>query len=153
MTQRLVVGIFPQPDSHAIETALAAQNIDLSKVKVVSTSAPGGDSSNLTFVDVANEMESNSLADDLTQHTGVLNDTGTSVPGINSPPMRLDSFESSAPEAPHYLAGFDVPDDEVDNFDEAIAEGRAVVLYADPPDADAVSAAFRAAGLKNVRAY
>ncbi len=153
MTERLVVGIFQQTDGKAIEAALAAQNVDLSKVKVVSTNAPSGEPSKLTFIDVASEMESNSLSDDMTQRTGVLSDPGMAVPGINAPPTMLGAFDTSAEEAPHYLDGYDVPDDEVDNFDEAIAEGRAVVLYPDPGDAASVAAAFKAAGLRNVRAY
>ena len=50
--------------------------------------------------------------------------------------------------------GFAIPPDEVDNFDQAVADGRAVVLYPDAgADAQAVVTAFRAAGLRNVRSY
>ena len=154
MTERLVVGIFPESDPKAIEVALSAQQVDLSKVKVVSANAIDFESSQLDFVDVVSGMNSNSLSDDMTRGTGVLSDSGgTAVPGISSPPTTLGAFDTSAEEPAHYLAGYAVPDDEVDNFDEAIADGRAVILYPDPSDEEAVAAAFKAAGLRNVRAY
>ena len=54
----------------------------------------------------------------------------------------------------HYLDGFPVPDDEVENFDDAIADGRAVVLYPNAgADEQKIAAAFKAAGLRNVRSY
>ena len=47
-----------------------------------------------------------------------------------------------------------IPDDEVENFNDAIEDGRAVIVYPDAgTDADKVAAAFRAAGLRNVRSY
>jgi hypothetical protein len=83
---------------------------------------------------------------------GVLDDaSGTGVPmGRNAP---LTSF-SSREATKNYLSDLPVPQDEAENFNEAIAAGRAVVAYPDAgSDADKVAAAFRAAGLLNVRTY
>jgi hypothetical protein len=153
----LVVGIFPQSDPKALESALSAQHIDLSKVKVVSGAAgdAAAENSALEFVDVAAEMESNSLSDDMTRGMGIMGDSGgTGVPGIGGRQATLDSFSSRGGASRQYLAAFAIPPDEVDNFDQAVADGRAVVLYPDAgTDIQNVAAAFRAAGLRNVRAY
>jgi len=150
----LVVGIFPQSDAKALESALSAQQIDLSKVKVVSGGAADTEESALEFIDVVEDMESNSLSDDMTRGLGIMGDSGgTSVPGIGGRQAKLGSFSHPGGSS-RYLGGFAIPPDEVNNFDQAVAEGRAVVLYPDAgADAQAVATAFRAAGLRNVRAY
>jgi hypothetical protein len=153
----LVVGIFSESDPKAVENALSAHPIDLSRVKVVSITPPNPDEEppQLEFVDVIADMESNSLADEMTEGVGVWDETGTGVPGISGGRQAtLDSFQHRDDPTRRYLAGFAIPSDEVDNFGDAVAEGRAVVLYTGAAsDAQAVAAAFRAAGLRNVRAY
>jgi hypothetical protein len=153
----LVVGIFSGSDPKALEGALAAQQIDLSKVKVVSTNVTDDDegSSRLEFVDVIADMQDNSLADDMTRGLGVWDETGTGVPGVgDGRQATLDQFGHRDDPTRAYLAGYDIPSDEVDNFGDAVAEGRAVVLYSDAgADSQSVAAAFKAAGLRNVRAY
>jgi hypothetical protein len=149
----LVVGIFPEADAKALEGALAGQQIDLSKVKVVGGRAEEPDESQLEFVDVIKDMQSNSLSDDMTQGSGVFDETGTSVPGLGGPDPTLEAFEEPEPSR-RYFSSFAIPDDEVDNFSDAVADGRSVVLYPDPgSDAQKIAAAFKAAGLRNVRAY
>ena len=155
MSQGLVVGIFAGSDSAAIESALSAQQIDLSKVQVLrsaSASTPEDEASELNFIDVVESMESNSLADDMTKGMGIMGDAG----GTGVPMGRDQSFASfeSPGETNNYLGAFPVPDDEVQNFNDAIDDGRAVILYPDAgTDADKVAAAFHAAGLRNVRSY
>ncbi|HXO17301.1 MAG TPA: hypothetical protein VN909_03945 [Candidatus Dormibacteraeota bacterium] len=155
MAAGLVVGIFPVSDPKALESALSAQQIDLSKVKVVSSSVTDTEESQLEFVDVIEDMEDNSFSDDMTKGLGVLDDaSGTGVPGISGPQASLGSFPHRDSESKHYLAGFAIPTDEIENFDDAVADGRAVVLYPDPgTDVEKITAAFKAAGLRNVRAY
>ncbi len=156
MATHLVVGIFPKSDPETLESALSAQQIDFSKVKVVSSSVPDTESSQLEFVDVMSDMESNSLSDDMTRGTGVFDDSsGTGVPGIGGRQATLGSFTHRDNPSKRYFASFAIPDDELDNFSDAVIDGRAVVLYADTADSDAqtVASAFRAAGLRNVRTY
>ncbi|MGA9945023.1 MAG: hypothetical protein WBP75_08285 [Candidatus Cybelea sp.] len=153
MAAGLVVGIFPEANAKTLEGALSAQQIDLSKVKVVAGRAEDPDESQLEFVDVIEDMESNSLSDDMTQGVGVFDETGTNVPGVGGRQATLESFAEPEPSK-RYFASFAIPDDEVDNFTDAVADGRAVVLYPDAgSDAEKIVAAFRAAGLRNVRAY
>lgn len=154
MAEGLVVGIFAGADSKALESALSAQQVDLSKVKVVGGRAEDPDDSQLEFVDVMSDMESNSRSDDMTKGQGVWDETGTSVPGIGGRQASLESFSHRENPRQGYFAGFNIPGDEVDNFSDAVADGRAVVIYPDAgADAQRVAAAFRAAGLRNVRAY
>jgi hypothetical protein len=158
VSEGLIVGIFPDSDPKALESALSAQKIDLSKVKVVSINPPDEDSEStqLEFVDVIADMESNSLADEMTQGVGVWDETGTAVPGISSGGHQasLDSFTHHEAASRRFLAGFPIPTEEIENFGDAVAVGRAVVLFPDAgSDAQAIAAAFKAAGLRNVRVY
>jgi rhodanese-related sulfurtransferase len=151
----LVVGIYPESDPKALESALSAAQVDLSKVKVVGGAPDDTESSELEFVDVMDEVEA-SYADELTKGMGILSDSGgTSVPGISGGRQAsLDSFTRHEDPSKRYLAAFAIPPDEVDNFYDAIAEGRSVVLYLDAGDDEQkIAEAFKAAGLRNVRAY
>ncbi len=160
MARGLVVGIFPGADPAAISSALSAAQIDGSKVKVLLKSSATGveipTDSELTFEDVFEDMEGNSLADDMTKGLGIMGDGGgTGVPGISGGRQAsLGSFSSASEPAKNYVGSLAIPDDEADNFNEAIEDGRAVVIYADAgDDAGKISAAFKSAGLRNVRSY
>jgi hypothetical protein len=162
----LVVGIFPGYDPVAIHEALAAQQIELSNVKVIARSdaATAPDETPLEFISespieyitVDANFESDSIPQEMTRGTGVMGDSGgTSVPGLGGSGPSLASFRSHAAlAAGRHLSGLAIPDDEVDNFIAAVTEGRAVVAYPDAgADSAKVAAAFKAAGLRNVRVY
>jgi hypothetical protein len=162
----LVVGIFPGYDPTAIHEALTAQQVDLSKVKVIARSdaATAPDETPLNFISespiefitVDANFESDSVSDELTRGTGIMSDSGgTAVPGIGGSGPSLGSFRSHAAlKVGGYLSGLAIPDDEVDNFTAAVTEGRAVVAFPDAgADASAIASAFKAAGLRNVRVY
>jgi hypothetical protein len=150
----LVVGIFPQSDPAALESALSAQQVDLSKVKVVGAQPSDDESGEIEFVDVIDELNANERSDEMMQGVGVWDETGTSVPGLGGRQATLGSFAHRDSPSKRYFASFAIPDDEVDNFGDALAEGRCVVLYPDAgASADAIAQAFRAAGLRNVRSY
>ena len=151
MAAGLVVGIFPEPNASKLEPALAAQNIDASKVRVFSVDGDEGDSP-LQFVDVVQQADEE--YGDMTRNSGILPDSsGTAVPGIQGSEVPLTSFVT--PEtSKHYLEGYQIPDDEVDNYDDAIGDGRAVVICScDASESAQVEAAFKAAGLQHVRSY
>jgi hypothetical protein len=153
----LVIGIYPVRDGEAIENALTAQQLDVSRVKVLAVDGSDHteEPSSLHFIDVVTEVDDDGYADEMTRGTGVLPDGGgMAVPGIGGPDQWSDIFVHHGGTTEHYLSVFPIPDDEVDNFDDALAEGRVVVLYPDPgADAPKVAAAFKAAGLQNVRSY
>lgn len=153
MAAGLVIGIFSSTDAKAIEDALAAQQIDVSKVKVFGSDGDDTKSSSMRFIHV--DIDAETISPDMTEGTGVIQDFGTAVPGLSDQGQRPGPiFERDGDENKHYLAGYPVPDDEVDNFDDAIVDGRAVVLYPDAgADAPKIAGAFAAAGLHNVRSY
>lgn len=155
MSQGLVVGIFPGADPAAIQNALSGQQIDLSNIKVVSRARtqPPDDPEGLHFMDVEEAMLTNSFSDDMTKGKGIMGDSGgTEVPGVGGRGPSLASFSHA--ERPNYLTAFPIPVDEVDNFNGAIDEGRAVIAYPNAgDDAAKVVEAFKAAGLRNVRSY
>jgi hypothetical protein len=155
---RLVAGISPDHDVQAIEAALKAHDVDVAQV-VVYTKTPleAHNESGLTFEYVVTDMEYNSISDDQTKNMGTMGDAGgTGVPGLTSsdrPELTVSSFAETE-AAPDYLSGVAIADDEVDNYNEAIEEGRAVAVYsAADGDMTAAEAAFKAAGLKNVRSF
>lgn len=153
MAQRLIVGIFPGNDGAAIESALSSAKIDPGQATVVrkSGNADTDADSELTFVDVVLEEETNSYADDMTKGMGIMGDGGgTSVPmGRDRSASDFSTRETDS----GYFTNSGIPDDEVDNFNDAVNDGRAVVLFHAADDADATAAALRAAGLRNVRVY
>jgi hypothetical protein len=155
VSEGLVVGIFPSADPAAIQNALSGQQIDLASVKVV-THKPiddTGDDSGIHFMDVEEAMAQNAMTDEITHGREIMEDSGgTNVPGLDSRGPSLGAFTHS--DRTNYLTAFPIPDDEVDNFNGAIEEGRAVVAYpAAGANATAIAAAFKAAGLRNVRSY
>lgn len=157
MSQGLVVGICTESDPAAISSALSGAQIDSNKVKVIRLASAGADpadDSEFDFIDVAANMESNSLADDMTKGMGIMGDAGgTGVP-MGRSSASLGSFSSHGATARNYLAGLAIPDDEIDNFNDAIEAGRSVIAYPDAGgDAANVASAFKGAGLRNVRIY
>jgi hypothetical protein len=153
VAQRLIVGIFPDSDGAAIESALIGARIDPGQATVVRRAGVSDDDSapDLQFVDVVLEQEVNSYSDDMTKGMGIMGDGGGT--GV---PMGRDASASSfakRPSGPGYFSNSGIPDDEVDNFNDAVNEGRAVVLYRGADDADATATALRTAGLRNVRVY
>jgi hypothetical protein len=153
----LVIGIYTGKDAGALESALTAAQVDPARVKVLTSAGACTESSgtSLHFVNVVTEVDTDAYADEMTRGTGVLPDSGgTSVPGLGGPDQWSDIFVHHGGTTKHYLSAFPVPEDEVDNFDDAIDEGRSIVLYPDPgADAPKIAAAFKAAGLQNVRSY
>jgi hypothetical protein len=156
VAQNLVVGILGTSDPKAIEDALKGQNVDLTRVKVVTKANPSQahDDSVIDFLHVARAMDSNSLSDDMTHATGIMSDSGgTGVPGIGGSSQTLGQFTGGG-SSKDYFGTFKIPTDEVANFNDAVDAGRSVVTYQGTDgDTSAVSAAFKAAGLKNVRSY
>ncbi len=156
MAQRLITGIYPSCDPKALESALAAQSIDPAQVRVVArdVATDAHDDSAIDFVDVAQAMESNSLSDDLTRGMGIMGDAGgTGVPGINNSTTSLSGLVGGH-AGNNYLAGLPIPGDQVQNYNDAIDDGRCVVTLAvDDAGAAGAVAAFQAAGLRNVHAF
>jgi hypothetical protein len=158
MANRLLVGIFPSNDVASLEKAITnASGIDRSRISVYTadTKTQAHEDSFLNFTHVLEEADRDQWPE-ITHGTGLLTDFGgTEVPGINDArEQSLTDFEE--PEAvPHYLASLPIPEDEAENYDEALSEGRNVVVYPVSSDDEQARAAqaLRGAGMRNVEAF
>ena len=155
MADTLVVGIFPTCDPQALQQAISGQpNIDVNRMRVLTNDERTKDheESGLHFVHVIQEESAYDRDPRLTHDTGIISDFGgTDVPGINWG-ANLSSFYSG--EGEDLLVELGIPDDEAENFNDAIEEDRCVVIYnAGDSSPDTVETALKAAGLKNVHTF
>ena len=151
----LVTGILATCDPQEIARALSAQNIDPGTVKVVTKDAPSQahDDSIIDFIYVAQAQEANDFSDDMTHGTGMMSDSGgTGVPGIGGRSASLSSIASSHGDRLNFLSAFAIPRDQIENYNDAITDGRCVVVC-QTSDAATVADSFRAAGLRNVKTF
>lgn len=155
MPERLVIGIISNCEPSRVEQALAAAGVDRAGVKVLTTQAstPQHINSSVSFVHVAETLNRDSMADAMTRHTGVIPDFGgTAVPGINDAGRSLGAF--SHPEVLDYLGDSRVPGGAAEEYNDAIADGRCVVVYTCEADrAPAAQTALQGAGLSEVRLF
>ena len=82
-------------------------------------------------------------------------ETGTGVPGLTSGNLggggRTYFRDETLTER---LSDFEIPDDEVDNYLDALAAGRTIVAYFAKDDTiDRVEGAFRAAGIAKIKRF
>ncbi|HUY11153.1 MAG TPA: hypothetical protein VMV73_02730 [Candidatus Dormibacteraeota bacterium] len=139
-----------------IAAALSGQaGIDTARLRIATRDpkSPAHEASTLSFMHVAQMQHSNDFSDDLTHGLGVMaDDGGTRVPGMESSGPGLGAFSEQGSEV-NYLAGTRIPEDEIDNFNDAIDAGHLVALYDANGDHEAALATFTAAGLRNVKAF
>lgn len=137
----VVTGISASGDVRAVETALQEAGLPLDPLQVVALDDP-----------VLGRIQPRVAQDDILLGTS---GTGTGVPGLTTPQSR--STRQPAPfhqELLDRLAALEIPDDEIANYAEALEAGRGVVAYfAKPDNAEAVTAAFRAAGLAKLKTF
>ncbi len=143
----IVTGISQDGNTTALETALKAAGLSLESFDVL-----GPD-------DAASSVSTSGLIDTgiltgggLETGTGVPGLTGGGIPGITSGPRIVagggnDSLWDS-------LADLAIPDDEVENYAEALEAGRSIVAFhADAATAASVEALFRDSGLNKVKVF
>ena len=155
MADRLVVGIFPGNDPQALQQAISTQpTIDKTRVRVITGDERTKDheESGLHFTHVVEEEAAYERDPRLTHDTGIISDFGgTDVPGINWG-ANLASFYSG--EGTNLLIELGIPDDEAENFNDAIEDDRSIVLYYHTGDNTAgAEAALKAAGLRSVHTF
>ena len=144
MAEYLVTGIAPTGDAAQVSQMLAGSGLTEANLSVVTkASAQSG-------VRAGADRGGPSLNTASTIMTG---GSGTGVPGVGGSHASLSS--SGYASAADYLGGIPlIPADQAEHFNVAIAEGRALVMYkATPEEAPNVEAAFRAAGLRNVKLF
>ncbi len=154
MANRIVIGVLGTCDPSQIERTISASGIDRAQLRVLTAEDPtkAHEESSISFVHVA-EMANESLDEDIMRGTGVLADFGgTSVPGMQSDGGDFSVFDH--PDVVDYLHGIDIPSGDEEYFNEAIDDGRCVVVCTcDGTACDATVQALQKAGLANVRTY
>ncbi|HLI97511.1 MAG TPA: hypothetical protein VKT72_15685 [Candidatus Baltobacteraceae bacterium] len=140
--QYLITGIAPAGAQAA--QLLAGTSLDETRLSAVSKNSAAAGA-------VTGEHGGPSFSSSSTIMTG---SSGTGVPGIGGSNASLSSFAGHG-GAPDYLGGVPlIPRDQAHNFNIAIAEGRTLVMYkAAPEEAPHIEAAFRNAGLRNVKVF
>ena len=137
-----VTGIAPSQDVDDLEKMLSSMTgLEHSKFVVI-TKADRTDEHDDSFLNFVHAASQDHL---------LINDPGTSVPGIN-PSTPLNDYLSH-PHVVQHVGTLPIPDDEADNYNDAIDNGRTVVAYPVDVDPAAVTAAFRSAGLLHVKTF
>jgi len=155
--EHLVTGISPESAPKKIEDNLCAQpTVDCSKVSVITKDAPTEEhmTSVLQFIHAGDYAQTSDVSHDVIRgDTAIMTDAGgVNVPGISADVRYVGFF--AQPHIIDHLADWPIPEDQIENYNEAIEEGRAVVTYkAQPSEAPQVEQAFKDAGLKNVKTF
>ena len=158
VVQCLVVGITSTAEPDELEKILTPDVVDHSRLAVVTKDTPTEEheESPLHFVHVHLGLPHETSDVD---HEVLIGDTSifTDAGGVNIPNISADTRYAGFFAHPHvvdHLAGYAIPEDEVENYNDAIDAGRAVVLYrAKSEEAPKVEQAFKSAGLKHVKSF
>ena len=137
-----VTGIAPTQDVGELEKALGKTGLEHDKFVVITKDEPTEehDDSFLNFIHAVP-----------VEHL-LLSDHGSDVPGIN-PASALNNYIAH-PHVVRHLGNLPIPDDEVDNYNDAIDDGRTVVAYpVDGGSQASIESAFHKAGLAHVKAF
>jgi hypothetical protein len=135
----VITGISQTSDITGLEAALTAAGLSLDHVQLIE---PGDEAVPLAHGII------------VAPPSGGL-ETGTGVPGLTS-----GNTTGSGPayfrdeSLAERLGDLEIPDDELDNYLEALAAGRSIVAYYAKDDTiDQVEAIFRASGLAKVKRF
>jgi len=143
-----VTGISPSGDLKALEKALTDAGFSLESIQLVS---PDDSEPNLADIERGQRIDT-----DLMLGGG----QGTGVPGISGGHSTLERqtrvvtyFRNE--EMWDRLGDFEIPDDEIENYLEAISEGRSVVAYFahKPENVPQIEQIFRANGIAKVKTF
>ena len=156
MAEHLVTGIAQSSDPEHLETALTNPPVNPDKVAVITKDAPTDlhHESMLTFMHVGQEHPTSDVQHEvIAGGESILTNFGDpQVPNISSDTRYVGFF--AEPHIIDHLADYAIPQDQVQNYNDAIEAGRSVVVYkAEPTEAPAVEQQFKDAGLKNVNTF
>lgn len=142
----IVTGISQDGNTAALEAALKAAGLRLDGLEVL-----GPDDSDAAASVNGGGVDTGTLTGGLETGTGVPGLTGGGIPGITGAPRLADL---SGPSLWDRLADLEIPDDEVENYAEALEAGRSLVAYhGDSKTAAKVEALFSGNGLTKVKTF
>ena len=155
MPDRLVTGIAQSSDPSELEETLC-KKVDCSRVSVITRDArtAGHDDSLLNFMHVGQEhTTTDTVHDVITGGTGIMtNFSGPEIPNISADTRYVGFF--AEPHIIDYLKDVPIPEDQVQNYNDAIEAGRSVVTHpVEAHEAAEVEQKFKDAGLRNVKTF
>jgi hypothetical protein len=156
VAEHLVTGIAQTSSPEHLEDALVKEHVDTSKLAVITKDEPTDlhHESVLNFMHVGQDHATSDLDHEvITGGTSILtNISEPQVPNISSDSRYIGFF--AEPHIIDHLAEYAIPQDQVQNYNDAIEAGRSVVVYkAEPTEAPTVEQTFKDAGLKNVKTF
>ncbi|MGH7729234.1 MAG: hypothetical protein ACREM2_10680 [Vulcanimicrobiaceae bacterium] len=132
----VITGLSSSGDIGALRSALTAKGFELDRLQVI---APDDSTENIARGLIGSEI--------------LMNDSGTSVPGLNRSGGRPAAFFRNETLSDR-LGDLEIPDSEVENYVEALERGTSVVaFFARPENAERIEAIFHESGLANVRRF
>lgn len=158
MPEHLVTGIAQSSDPENLESALCGkETVDCEKLAVITKDTPSEDheDSILNFLHVGQQHTTSDTVHGVISGTSSImtNFGDPQVPNISSD-SRFVGFFAEAHIIDHLADWPEIPQDQVQNYNDAIDAGRSVVLYkADADEAAGVEQTFKDAGLANVKTF
>ena len=141
----VVTGISQNGDTAALEAALKAAGLPLDPFEVLVPDDDAAPVAATGFVDTS------LLTGGLETGTGVPGLTGSGVPGITGAARPDAGLADSLWDR---LADLSIPDDEVENYAEALEAGRSIVAYhADSKTVSKIEGLFASNGLMKVKTF
>jgi hypothetical protein len=143
----IVTGISQDGNTSALEAALEAAGLSLESFDVL-----GPDDANVSL-SVSGLIDTGLITGSgLETGTGVPGLTGSGTPGISSGPRVIGGSNSGS--LWDRLSDMAIPDDEVENYAEALEAGRSILAYhASSATAAKVEGLFRDGGLSKVKTF
>lgn len=144
-----VTGISQSSDIKSLEKVLTDAGFSLEPIQLID---PEDNDINLSDVEPAQRIDTEIM---------IGGGQGTGVPGITGGHSMI---ENSAPISQSYfrneelwdrLGDFEIPDDEIENYLEALAAGRSIVAYFahKPENVPKIEQIFRSSGLSKVKTF
>lgn len=156
MAEHLVTGIAQSSNPGQLEDALCNKpSMNCDKLAVITKDSPTTDheESLVNFLHVGQGHATTDASHDIiTGSTGIMTTFDAQVPNISSDNRYVGFF--AEPHIIDHLADWPIPEDQIQNYNDAIEAGRSVVTYTAAPDeAPGVEQTFRDAGLRNVKTF
>lgn len=157
MAEHLVTGIAQTSDPTHLEDALCNKEaVNCDKIAVITKDQPRQEhqESVLSFLHVGQEHATSDVAHEvIVGGESILTNLGDpQVPNISQDYRYVGFF--AEPHIIDHLADWAIPEDQAQNYNDAIEAGRSVVVYkAAPGEAPGVEQTFKDAGLKNVKTF
>jgi len=153
----LVTGIAESSHPTHLEDKLCGKDeVNCDKLTVITADDPTEEhhSSILEYIFAGELAQTSDVSHDVIRgDTAIMTDSGgVNVPGISADTRYIGFF--AHPHVINHLANFPIPADQIENYNDAIDEGRSVVTYkATAQEAPVVEKAFKDAGLRNVKTF